>query len=121
MEAWLMREAAAKAHAQHLQDVVRLLQVKPEVAAEARVAESLLCIPKVPHQAAVQLVSAGVRITYAQLLTAANSMVAGVEVWVQVQQQLGAKTDIPPTAVAICCCDCTVFNHWVSCVAALLV
>jgi hypothetical protein len=42
-----------------------------------------------------------VRVSYAQLLAAANSMVAGVEVWVQAQQQLGIQTDIPAAAVAI--------------------
>jgi hypothetical protein len=51
----------------------------------------------------VQLVAAGVRIRYAQLLTAANSMVPGVEVWVQAQQLLGVRTDIPDVAVAVCC------------------
>jgi hypothetical protein len=29
--------------------------------------------------------------------------VAGVEVWVQAQEQQGVVTDIPTTAVAICC------------------
>jgi hypothetical protein len=50
-------------------------------------------------------VKAGVRITYAQLLAASRSMVAGVEVWVQAQQQLGVQTDIPEWAVAVCCVD----------------
>uniref|UniRef100_A0A383VCX7 Uncharacterized protein n=1 Tax=Tetradesmus obliquus TaxID=3088 RepID=A0A383VCX7_TETOB len=30
-------------------------------------------------------------------------MLAGVEVWVQAQQQLGIRTDIPAVAVSICC------------------
>jgi hypothetical protein len=42
-------------------------------------------------------------IPYAQLLSAASSMVAGVEVWVEAQQQLGLASDIPAAAVAICC------------------
>jgi hypothetical protein len=58
---------------------------------------------------AKQLVKAGVRITYAQLLAAANSMVAGVEVWVQAQRELGIQTDIPDLAVTVCCGD-----DWVS-------
>jgi hypothetical protein len=36
-------------------------------------------------------------------------MVAGVEVWVEEQQQLGIQTDIPAAAVAICC-----GKEWVS-------
>jgi O-succinylbenzoate synthase len=43
------------------------------------------------------------RITYAQLLDAANSMVAGMEVWVQAQQALAIETDIPAVAVGVCC------------------
>jgi hypothetical protein len=50
-----------------------------------------------------------VRITYAQLLAAAHSMVAGVEVWVQAQQCLGVHTNIPALAAAICCGE-----DWVS-------
>uniref|UniRef100_A0A383VKT1 Uncharacterized protein n=1 Tax=Tetradesmus obliquus TaxID=3088 RepID=A0A383VKT1_TETOB len=49
------------------------------------------------------MVAAGMRITYAQLLAAADRMVAGVEVWVKAQQQLGIKTDVPVAAVSICC------------------
>jgi hypothetical protein len=60
---------------------------------------------------AKQLVAAGMRITLAQLLDAANSMVAGVEVWVRAQQALGITTDIPAPAVAICCGN---NNAWVS-------
>lgn len=44
----------------------------------------------------------GLRISYQQLLAAARSRVAGVEVWVQAQQKLGVATDIPDIAVAIC-------------------
>jgi hypothetical protein len=50
-----------------------------------------------------QLVTAGVRISYAQLLAAANSMVAGAEVWVLAQRALAETSDIPATAVAVCC------------------
>ncbi|KAF6251406.1 hypothetical protein COO60DRAFT_1560445 [Scenedesmus sp. NREL 46B-D3] len=51
----------------------------------------------------MRLLSAGMRITYAGLLKAAGDMVAGVEVWVQAQQQLGIQSDIPALAVAVCC------------------
>jgi hypothetical protein len=57
----------------------------------------------VPWDWAMILVAAGVRISWAQLLDAANSKVAGVEVWVQVQQQRRVHMDIPPAAVIICC------------------
>jgi hypothetical protein len=72
------------------------------VAAAASLGQRLFSIPDVPRDIAKQLVSAGVRITYAQLLAAANAMVAGVEVWVQAQQQLSIHTDIPAAATAIC-------------------
>uniref|UniRef100_A0A383VK59 Uncharacterized protein n=1 Tax=Tetradesmus obliquus TaxID=3088 RepID=A0A383VK59_TETOB len=54
---------------------------------------------------ALQLVSAGMHITYAQLLAAADSMVAGVEVWVQAQQQLKLQSDIPSAAYTVCSSD----------------
>ena len=56
-----------------------------------------------PYAVAVKLIKAGMHFTYAQLLAAVDSMVAGVEVWVQAQKQLGIKTDIPAKAVAVCC------------------
>jgi hypothetical protein len=73
------------------------------------VAGLMVWIPAVQNMHAEQLLRAGVRIRYAQLLEAANSMVPGVEVWVQVQQRLGKQTDIPAAAVAICC-----GSNWVS-------
>jgi hypothetical protein len=78
----------------------------------ADVLQRLLHVPHVPLQHAQQLVAAGVHISYAQVLEAASSMVAGVEVWVQAQQQLKSRNkkkrlhdlyDIPAEAVAICC------------------
>jgi hypothetical protein len=39
----------------------------------------------VPEQAAVQLVTAGIRVSFAQLLSAADRLVKGVEVWVLAQ------------------------------------
>jgi hypothetical protein len=36
------------------------------------------------------------------LTEAANAMVAGVEVWLQAQQQLGVETDVPAAAVVMC-------------------
>jgi hypothetical protein len=85
-----------------------LLHKAPETAAD--VVQRLLSTPQVPLEAAKRLVAAGMRVSYAQLLAADNSMVAGVEVWVQAQQQLGAKHDISEAAVPICCGE-----DWVSC------
>jgi hypothetical protein len=48
-------------------------------------------------------VAAGLCVSYTQLLAAANSMVAGVEVWVQAQQELCVRTDVPRAALHICC------------------
>jgi hypothetical protein len=84
-----------------------LLRKAPAIAAE--VTERLLHLPSVPLATARQLVAAGVRITNAQLLGAARTMVAGVEVWVQAQHELGIQTDVPALAVRICCGD-----YWVS-------
>jgi hypothetical protein len=84
-----------------------LLRKAPALAVD--VTKRLLYLPSVPLATAEQLVAAGVRITYAQLLAAAHSMVAGVEVWVQAQQRRDVHTDIPALAVAICCGE-----DWVS-------
>jgi hypothetical protein len=70
--------------------------------AAADAADTLVTIPRVPLQHALKLVEAGMRISYSQLLSAANSMVAGVEVWALAQQQLGIETDIPPVASNVC-------------------
>jgi hypothetical protein len=86
---------------------VILLRKAPGLAVD--VTERLLHLPSVPLDTAKQLVDAGVRITYAQLLAAARSMVAGVEVWVQAKQELGIQTDIPALAVTVCCDE-----DWVS-------
>jgi hypothetical protein len=86
---------------------VQLLRQEPGTAAGVK--EQLLKLPNVPRSLAKQLVSAGMRINYTQLLAAASSMVEGVEVWVQAQQQLSAKSDTPKVAVAICCGE-----NWVS-------
>jgi hypothetical protein len=107
-------EAAAKQNMpppspveRRLQPVLWLVHVAPSVIASALAAADvlhrLLHLPHVPLQQAQQLVAAGVRMPYAQLLSAARSMVAGVEVWVQAQQQLEVASDILAAAVAICC------------------
>jgi hypothetical protein len=84
-----------------------LLRKTPSLAVD--VSERLLHLPSVPLATAKQLVAAGVRVTYAQLLAAAHGMVAGVEVWVQAQQRLNVLNDIPAVAVSICCGE-----DWVS-------
>jgi hypothetical protein len=102
-EAQMQRNSDVALQEQHRQAVVWLLLAVPAVAAAASTADLLRHVPTVPIGWALQLVAAGVRITYAQLLAAARNMVAGVEVWVQAQQQLGVQTDIPEVAVALCC------------------
>jgi hypothetical protein len=109
-EAQIERNSDTALQEQHRQAVVWLLLAVP---AAATTADLLVRIPTVPVGEALQLVKAGVRITYAQLLAAACSMVAGVEVWVQEQQQLGIQTDIPAPAVAVCCVDkVSFFRLW---------
>lgn len=92
--------------------LVELLQgmaTPKAVEAAEGIARQLTSLPKVPLEWAVQLVAAGVRISHEQLLAAASSMLAGVEVWVQAQQQLGVQTDVPAATQAICC-----GKYWVS-------
>jgi hypothetical protein len=72
-------------------------------------------MPAVTEQAAVQLVKAGMRVSFAQLLRPAEHMVKGVEMWVRAQQQLGVQTDIPEDAVDICMSEVSMFTRWVSC------
>jgi hypothetical protein len=94
--------AEGKQQSQQLQAVVWLLHQVP-AAATAFLSDLLIRLRYVPLQSAKALVAAGVRITYAQLLAAAYSMVPGVGVWVQAQHDLGVQTDIPCAAVEICC------------------
>jgi hypothetical protein len=93
-------QAAAGWDLENLSCCTQLWQL---LAAKQISSAQVLTLPAVPLIEAKQLVSAGLRLSYAQLLAAANNMVAGVEVWVQAQQQLGIQTDIPAAAVAICC------------------
>uniref|UniRef100_A0A383WDC6 Histone H2B n=1 Tax=Tetradesmus obliquus TaxID=3088 RepID=A0A383WDC6_TETOB len=97
--------AAAQGTAQKLMCAITwMLQHAPNSTAAA-MSEFAVLIPRVPLPWAEKLVAAGVRISYPKLLAAASSMVPGVEVWVQAQQQLGVQTDIPAAAVTICCTD----------------
>jgi hypothetical protein len=92
-----------------------LLRAAPVETASDAAMECVLRMPAVPEQAAVQLVKAGMWVSFAQLLSPADSMVKGVEVWVLAQQQLGVQTDIPEDAVGICRGTFGVFGRWVSC------
>jgi hypothetical protein len=56
---------------------------------------------------------AGVRISYAQLLAAAHSMVLDADVWGQAAEQVDMETDIPEVAIAICCDGVPVSLPWV--------
>jgi hypothetical protein len=88
--------------------VLWLLQQAPTKA--PAIFPMLMNRPSVPLSHAKELVAAGMRVSYAQLLAAANSMVAGVEVWVQAQQEGQVESDIPEVAVKICCSK----KGWVS-------
>jgi hypothetical protein len=99
--------------AQRLQAAAWVLRKAPAGAANA--AEVLLHIAEVPINSAERLVSAGARVSYAQLLAAAHSMVAGVEVWGRAQRELGVPSDIPAAAEAICCRPVgDIYVNWVS-------
>jgi hypothetical protein len=102
------RQSEQQQHKQPVAWLAAILLRKAPALAED-VTERLLHLSTMPLDTAKQLVAAGVRITYAQLLAAAHSMVAGVEVWVQAQQRLDVHTNIPALAVAICCGE-----DWVS-------
>jgi hypothetical protein len=102
--------AASSAAYKSLQSVAWLLEAVPSVITAEDIAERLVHTPAVPLACAVQLVAAGVRVSCKQVLAAADSMVPGVEVWVQAQEHLGVQTDIPAAAIAICC-----GSNWVSC------
>jgi hypothetical protein len=102
------RQSQQEQHKQAVAWLAAVLLRKAPTLAED-VTDRLLRLPSMPLATAQQLVAAGVRVTYAQLLAAAHSMVAGVEVWVQAQQRLGVHTNIPALAVAICCGE-----DWVS-------
>jgi hypothetical protein len=78
------------------------LDTPAAAAAAAGAAGTLITLPRVPLQHALKLVDAGMRVSYSQLLSAADNMVAGVEVWAQAQQQLGIETDIPQVAFEVC-------------------
>jgi hypothetical protein len=95
--------AARKEQQQQLEAAAWLLQAAPALPKSADVAERLVRLPSTSFKQAMKLVATGIRISYAQIVAAANSMVAGVEVWVQAQQQLGIHTDIPAAAAAMCC------------------
>jgi hypothetical protein len=90
---------------QHLNAVAWLLQVQPTAAKTARTAQLLLHVPGVPLQFAEQLVAAGVRVSFEQICTAASSMVAGVELWVQAHLNLGVTADIPLDGFIMCAPD----------------
>jgi hypothetical protein len=83
--------------------VAWVVHLAPGVTTAAGVAEAVVQIPMLPRPIAVQLVEAGVRVSFVKLLDAAQSMVAGVEVWVQVQWERGVSgRDIPEAAASIC-------------------
>jgi hypothetical protein len=110
-----LEQVAKATYKQQVHAVAWLLCAAPVEAALDAAAECVLSMPAVPEQAAVQLVTAGMRVSFAQLLSAADRKVKGAEVLVLAQQQLGVHTDIPEDGVDICRGDLSVFKRWVSC------
>jgi hypothetical protein len=106
---------APSAANQRLQPVLWLVHVAPSTAARALAAadvlQRLVHLPHIDLQHAQQLVAAGVRVPYSQLVSAASDMVTGVEVWVRAQQQLGVANDVPPAAVQCCSGQDWVSSH----------
>jgi hypothetical protein len=92
---WLLKQVPKDQHAELL----------------AVASEHVVLYPAVAQWQAHQFCRLGVRIHHTQLIAAANSMVLGVEVWAQTQQEFEIRSDISPAAVAICCNNT---NHWVS-------
>jgi hypothetical protein len=91
-----------QAEQREMHAVAWLLRSVP-AAVSGSMSDQLVRLPMVNIGVAKQLVRAGVRITYKQLLAAANSMVPGVEVWVQVQHRQGIHTDIPAAVTDTFC------------------
>jgi hypothetical protein len=112
-----LEQIAQTTYKQQVHAVAWLLCAAPVEAALDAAVKCVLSVPAVPEQAAVQLVTAGMRVSFAQLLSAADRKVKGAEVWVLAQQKLGVHTDIPEDGVDICRGDLSVFKRWVSCSA----
>lgn len=53
----------------------------------------------VPLPLAKELVQAGMRVSYEQVVAAAKQLTAEAEVWLRVQQQQGVETDVPVYAI----------------------
>jgi hypothetical protein len=112
-------EYADPAYQQHVHAIAWLLRAAPVEAASDAAVECVLSMPAVPQQAAMQLVTAGMRVSFALLISAVDRMVKGVEVWVLAQERLGVQTDIPDDAYVICL-GCfwrfgSLLERWVSC------
>jgi hypothetical protein len=91
---------------QQAQAVQCLLQLHPSAATAAGVHHRLLHTPAMPEAIARVLIASGMRVRFAQLVAAANSMVEGVEVWGQLMSNVHAldpeQCDMPMATFAIC-------------------
>jgi hypothetical protein len=99
---------AEKEYKQRIHAVEWLLLHTPTAAVAEGVADRALQVPLPVHRAKL-LLAAGMTITYAQLLHAADSMAEGLERWLQAQWELRLQTDIPQAAYDIC-----IYVSWVS-------
>ena len=64
-------------------------------------ARRLLHTPNIPSSFVAVLVAAGLRYTYAQLITAARSAVRGLSVWIPTKRMQGQPSGMPAYAQAI--------------------
>jgi hypothetical protein len=88
---------------QHVHAVVWALHLAPTAATAAGVAEQLI---RLPIGGPSELLDAGVRIPYEQVLAAARNMVPNAGVWLYAQHTHNERiddSDTPAAAVAICC------------------
>jgi hypothetical protein len=99
----LLQPLASVDHKKQQEAVDWLLRVAPTLAKATGLAECIVQLPAPPLPIAKQLVSAGMRISYKQVLAAAHGIVARVEVWVQAQKKLRKFGKIPSAIVSICC------------------
>lgn len=95
---------AASSDQKHLQVLKWLLKAAGQAAVSRVDAAPILQVPTVPTAAAAALVSAGLRVTYQQLIKAASNCVPGFEVWMKAHEELGVpNVFVPGWAAAVCC------------------
>lgn len=80
--------------------------ISPEMLAQDSV--QYLSIPNVPLNICEQLVKAGVRVNYEDLVSAARNCVERLHHWVQACDNVGSSATLEPSVRAVCCHTFTV-------------